>query len=385
MDMRVLYGLVYLEINLMASCLILFIRYKTLGISQMVSQKTFSLAIDAEIVFFLSDTAAVMITTGLVPGGSFGIMVAKTVYFFFTGLMCFCWFLYFEHLQGSAFTGNRKTVVACSALVWVLGILLIVNLFTGMLFFVDQQGVYRRGPLFILQYLLAYLYVLLSCGHALAGLLHEKNRNRRRLLLSLALFPIAPAAAGILQFVLPQIPAACFALSFATLILYQNWLDDMISIDPLTRLNNRKMLLFYYEQWSRRNETIPLYLLLIDANRFKQINDTYGHVQGDAALERIADALRTASTGMHYRTNIARYGGDEFAMLVRSEDSREITVLKERIHTSLAQLNAGAPYELSVSVGMARAEKDKPLKQLIEEADAMLYEEKEKSREERNN
>ena len=83
----------------------------------------------------------------------------------------------------------------------------------------DDAGVYRRGPFFILQYLLSYIYVFAACGHALLGSFRRENLSRRRLLRSLALFPIAPAGAGIVQFVYPQLPVACIALSFATLIL----------------------------------------------------------------------------------------------------------------------------------------------------------------------
>ena len=67
-----LYAILYLEINLTAALLILFIRFNTLGISRMVSQRNLSSAIDAEIVFFLSDTAAVLISCGLIPGGRVG-------------------------------------------------------------------------------------------------------------------------------------------------------------------------------------------------------------------------------------------------------------------------------------------------------------------------
>jgi hypothetical protein len=108
MSMQTLYGLLYLEINLAASLLVLFIRIKTIGISRMVSQRNFSMAIDAEIVFFLSDTVAVLIVYGLLPFSRFGLMAAKTVYFFSTALMCFFWFIYFEHMQGSAFVADRK-------------------------------------------------------------------------------------------------------------------------------------------------------------------------------------------------------------------------------------------------------------------------------------
>lgn len=378
MSMQTLYGLLYLEINLAASLLVLFIRIKTIGISRMVSQRNFSMAIDAEIVFFLSDTVAVLIVCGLLPFSRFGLMAAKTVYFFSTALMCFFWFIYFEHMQGSAFVADRKKVLFSSCLVWVLAVLLIVNLFTGIFFYLDEDNVYRRGPLFVLQYILAYIYVFTASGHAFLGLRKEKSLSRRRLLRSLALFPVAPAIAGILQFAYPQLPLACVALSFATLVLYQNWLDGMISRDPLTLLNNRKQLDFHYQQWQRHEDSIPMVLLMIDANKFKSINDTYGHIQGDAALVRIAEALRTACSKMRYRANIARYGGDEFAVLVRTDDPQEIEDLKSRIRSCLSDLNrvAEAPYELTVSIGAAKAEKDMPLKLLIEKADAALYEDK---------
>ena len=378
MSMELLYGLLYLEINLVASVLVLFIRIKTLGISQMVSQRDFSVAIDAQIVFFLSDTLAVLIANGIIPFNRTGLIAAKTVYFFFTGMMCFGWFLYFEHLQGSEFVRSRKHVIASSCLLWVLGALLLINLFTGILFYVDETGKYCRGPLFIVQYILAYPYVFASCGHALIGSFRKANLSHRRLLRRLALFPIAPAGAGILQFIYPQLPLACAALAFATLILYQNWLDDMISIDPLTKLNNRKQLLFQYEQWQKRDDALPLYLLIIDANKFKSINDTYGHTQGDAALERIAEALRLSYKGLQHRATIARYGGDEFAVLAPVDEMREAEELSRGIKERVASLNkeANAPYELSVSIGIAKAEKSKELKEIIAEADEMLYEEK---------
>lgn len=378
MQTQTLYPVLYLEINLAATLLILFIQYKTLGISKMVSQRNFSFAIDAEVVFFLSDTVAVLISTGLIPGGAVGLMAAKTIYFFSTALMCFFWFIYFEHLQGSAFVASRRLLWMSSCLVWLMGILLLINLFTGILFFVDEAGTYHRGPLFAIQYLLSYVYVFAACGHALIGSFQRQNLSKRKLLISLALFPVAPAVAGILQFVYPELPVACVALSGATLVMYQNWLDDLISLDPLTRLNNRKQLAHHYSQWQRHEDNSSLWLLMIDANKFKAINDTYGHTQGDIALEKIADALRLACQGLPHRANIARYGGDEFVVLVQLEEEADVERLRKCISEELATLSRGLPYSLTVSVGIARAEKGRDLQTVIEEADARLYEEKRK-------
>lgn len=374
-------SVLYLEINLMAVLLVLFIRFKTLGISKMVSQRNFSNAIDAQVVFFLSDTAAALIVLGALPFSRFGLMAAKTVYFFSTALMCYFWFIYFEHLQGSEFVKRRRYVWLSSALVWVEGLLLVINAFTGVLFRVDAGNVYRRGPLFAVQYLLAYVYVLAASGHALIGVLTHRPGADRKTLVALSLFPVAPAGAGIVQFLYPQIPLACAALSMATLILYQNWLDAMISVDPLTRLNNRKQLTYHYEQWQASADPTPLYVLLIDANKFKSINDTYGHIQGDAALCRIADALRQSCSGLARRANIARYGGDEFVVLVSAESPSVVDALTERIHATLARLNekARAPYALSVSVGVATARRGESLKDALDAADRRLYEAKKKS------
>ena len=123
---------------------------------------------------------------------------------------------------------------------------------------------------------------------------------------------------------------------------------------------------------------MPLWLLLIDANKFKAINDTYGHIQGDAALERIAEALRLACKGLRRRASVTRYGGDEFVVLAWEEEPGGIASLRERIREALDALNqsADSPYELTVSIGVARAAPDKTLKALIAEADHSLYAEK---------
>ena len=374
------YAMIYLEINLVAALLVLYIRIKTQGITQMVSQRHFSCAIEAEILFFFSDTAAVLISCGLLPWGTAGLLASKTLYFLSTGLMCFCWFIYFEHIKGSPMARRVYFTLQASCLIWVLALLLAVNLFTGILFYVDPDGVYRRGPLFILQYLLAYSYVFAISLHAIAGLPRTRNPAKRRRLLLLALFPVAPAGAGILQYIWPQLPVASPTMALTTLVLYQNWLDDMISVDPLTKLNNRKQLVYHYQQWRRQGSPAPLYLVLIDADRFKVINDTYGHIQGDAALKGIAEALRLACGELRGRSVIARYGGDEFSILVLTDTPGEVEQLCRRIQDHLARMSHSTPYHLSVSTGYARANRSLDLKDLIEAADVMLYQEKQEKR-----
>lgn len=379
MSTQTAYAFVYLEVNLMAVLLLLIIRIKTRGISKMVAQRNLSMAIDAEAVCIMADVTHVLMENGVLPNSSVLVMAAKSIYFLSVALVCFFWFIYFEHLQDSPFVKNRKRVWIASALVWCMGLLLIVNGFNGILFHVDADGTYHRGPLFLTQYVLSYVYVLISSARALVGLMRARYHARREMMVAMVVFPLVPALAGILQYAYPELPMASAALSLETLVLYLIWLDEMISIDPLTRLNNRNQLIYHYNQWAQGTEEGPsLYLLLIDANKFKSINDTYGHIQGDAALARIAEALRLGCREFPRRANIARYGGDEFVILAYSDAPEKVERLRARINEILGELNrkAGAPYELSVSIGVARADPSLSLKELIETADQQLYEEK---------
>ncbi len=378
MSQETLYAVMYLEINLAAVFIIAYIRLKTTGISKMVAQRNFAMAIDSEIVFFLSDTAYVMAKCGFLPYNRVVVMLTKEIYFFSTALMCFFWFVYFEYLQDSPFVNSRKRVRVSAMLVYVMAVLLLINLFTGFLFYVDDQGTYRRGQVFILQYVLAYAYIIITSTRALIGLFDKALLAKRKTLLSLALFPLAPAAAGLVQFVYPELPLACVVLAIATLILYQQWIGQMISVDPLTKLHNRKYLDHFYEQWQENGDGTTLYLLMIDANKFKQINDNFGHIEGDAALVRIADALRISCGELRKKTSISRYGGDEFTVMLYADKEETVEKLSGMIRENLRSLNekAAAPYELTVSIGVARADAGLDLKTLIETADERLYEEK---------
>ncbi|MBR5386647.1 MAG: GGDEF domain-containing protein [Clostridiales bacterium] len=378
-----LYSLLYLEVNVISLVLVALLHYKTSGLTKMVAQRNFAMAIDAQMVFFISDTMCVTMYYGLFTYIPTIVFFFKTVYFLSTSLMCFYWFVYFEHLQGTSFVKDRKRVLMSSVLVWITGLLLVVNIFTGMCFYIDDNDVYCRGPMFILLYIFSYAYVFFTCSRALVRMFKKQYYSQRRKLIKLALFPVGPAIAGIIQFINPALPLACAALAFATLIIYMDWTDEMISVDPLTNLNNRKTIDHYYEMWhDDKDDNASLYLLMVDANKFKSINDTYGHLQGDKALIRIADAMRLAIKGHHKRSLIARYGGDEFVILIWAENEVAVQNIIARIDRELRKLNkeANAPYDLTVSIGYEKASPDISLKDLIENADEHLYSEKAKLR-----
>jgi diguanylate cyclase (GGDEF)-like protein len=380
------YAILYLEINLLSLIIIAIILYKTNGLSKMVAQRNFAMSIVAEMVFFASDTLYVLVNNGVLRfGAADGIvkLMCKEIYFFSTAMMCFFWFIYFEHLRGTAFVREKKNVRLASCILWAMGILLFINLFTGFLFSVDADGVYHRGSFFILTYILSYSYVLIAYIRTICGMLDKSYTGDRNTLRLLVIFPAAPGAAGIFQFVYPRLPVACGVLAITTLLLYLNWIDQLISLDPLTGLNNRKQLRHFYDHWVKNHsEGDTINVLMIDANKFKSINDTYGHVEGDRALKNIAESLKLGCKGLPKRANIARYGGDEFAVLFEASNQDDISYLMDNIRQQLADINerTKVPFELTVSIGSASSDGTLSLKELIDKADEAMYEEKEASR-----
>jgi len=157
-------------------------------------------------------------------------------------------------------------------------------------------------------------------------------------------------------------------------------LRSLALTDDLTYLYNRRAFLALAGQQLRvasRNAQ-GLLVFFADVDNLKEINDTYGHREGDLALIRTADALEQTFRNSDV---IARLGGDEFAVLALEASCENREVILRRLEKSLKGWNAEeSRYELSLSIGMSRFDPKHPvsLGKLIANADEAMYEEKKK-------
>jgi diguanylate cyclase (GGDEF)-like protein len=148
--------------------------------------------------------------------------------------------------------------------------------------------------------------------------------------------------------------------------------------DPLTSLYNRRFFERRAEEEVSRSlrHQLPLSLLMLDVDHFKDVNDTYGHQTGDKVLQAVAKFL---SDSVRKTDICGRYGGEEFVLLLPNTPGRNATFLANRLRSDLAEIiytGLGIPSDITITVsgGVATCPRDATtLETLIASADEALY------------
>jgi diguanylate cyclase (GGDEF)-like protein len=153
-------------------------------------------------------------------------------------------------------------------------------------------------------------------------------------------------------------------------------LRKLAETDPLTNLLNRRAFMDtsadamrYYQRYGRAIAT-----LMVDIDHFKRVNDVHGHAAGDAVIRRIGELI--AQT-LRETDKVARFGGEEFVVLLREVNEHEAHELAERIRLIIAESSTsfdGKELGVTVSIGCAAITgHDRDIEELIERADRALY------------
>ncbi len=158
--------------------------------------------------------------------------------------------------------------------------------------------------------------------------------------------------------------------------------EQLAQLDPLTGLNNRRA--FYgmtAAAWSNALRHVhATSVLLLDIDHFKQINDRYGHAEGDAVLKTVAGALKQS---VRQGDVLARWGGEEFIVFLPETGLHDATLLAERLRVSIAALSVTGrvgTMAVTASIGVAERADHATLDALIAAADACLFESKQQGR-----
>ena len=373
-----MYQAIYIEINalcILILCMILF-RIKA-DIDKQAVNIAFFRVVLAVIAFLLTDIAWILVE---VQTSSAYIGLNKAInccYLFQTGAISYLWVLYVECRLGKGKKLGRTASFLISLPIWALLALCVLSIWTGSLFTIGAGNAYHRGPLYLIQPLVSYSYLLAASIRVAIRMLQTKSRQERGPLGTLLSFAILPALGGVISVAVYGLPTVGPAITFALLMVFINYQSNQISTDGLTKVNNRRQFdAFLGLTLTDSRRSSPLYLYLLDIDSFKRINDTFGHPEGDQALIRAAAILRDVCMGKE--AFLARFGGDEFAIVYRCNGPRDAEALKNEITQGfLARQQAGPQkYILSISIGYALYEEGATAEALVAQADQALYQAK---------
>lgn len=242
------------------------------------------------------------------------------------------------------FSDIRRNIYRTIGLISI--VLLVINIFYPLVFSVSD-GRYQRGFAYIIFLLFAAFYILDSLY------LYVKRVKKNG---SLKLFPVhiflIPVILGVVIqafFVEIAITWASIAIPVAGIMTALK--NEIIFTDCLTGLYNRVYLEFLHKRVCNKKDCW-VSGIMIDLNGFKQINDNYGHAEGDLALCIVADLLRKSFS--EYGV-VTRYAGDEFVIMLNTTDDQLIQKIIKSAKKNFVTENEknDKPYQLSASMGYA--------------------------------
>ncbi len=306
------------------------------------------------------------------------IEIINAVYFISVESAAYSWLMFSDSFDEDEKKSNvlRSTLyhLPLAALVAIF----ITNHFTGCIFSFDANGNYVRGSLFFLEYVFGFFYLFVSLIINVKNFFSNEKSDKHDIYRTMIAFAIPLVIGMVLQMVFPLLPIVSVSSVVSFMLVYTSSLRIQIALDPLTGINNRRIL---FKELERKLKNVrinrKLYFMFIDIDSFKKLNDSYGHHEGDVVLRLVADSLRMLCSDIS--GFCARFGGDEFALIVELDMCEDISfvynLIKRKINEQVKAL--GLKHDVSVSIGHAEYLKDAySIQELINTADEVMYKNK---------
>lgn len=270
------------------------------------------------------------------------------------------------HIYGTISKFQRVFILSISG---VILLMMVVNFFVPIIFSIDENNVYARGPWFMIKNILE---VVLMADGVIIYLISLFRSG------GIKFYPV-------LQFVWPIFICVCLQMFFYGIstiwvgiaVGYTNLMlalqNENIFIDKLTGLYNRYYLDKILGELKRKRK---IAMMMLDMNGFKSINDNFGHSQGDEALVLLADILEKT---VGAEGTVTRFAGDEFVILLNTEKKNVVEKCKAQIKENLDEFNKSSQknYKLSASIGFGVFDlSESSVDQILKIIDKRMYEDK---------
>ncbi|MBP5659804.1 MAG: GGDEF domain-containing protein, partial [Lachnospiraceae bacterium] len=293
---------------------------------------------------------------------------------YYLGPACssYLWFMHVEYTIDNVFWSKKKNLIISQIPVFLSFVLSVITVFNGVLFYIDSNNSYNRGPFFYINNIICYSYAFVCCIHALFVSLSIRDYLKKKQLRLLACYIFFPVLFALIQLFFPEIPTILVGMTIPVIYIYTEFLDLQISTDYLTGLNNRNQLMRYLDMLEATpTRDKEIYLFMLDVDSFKKINDTYGHAEGDRALIKTAEILKSCAGA--YGGFVARLGGDEFTYVAEFESEESVAEIKAYFEKATAEASKSLEYTLGLSVGCGKYTPGLKISELFQRADTDMY------------
>ena len=240
-------------------------------------------------------------------------------------------------------------------------------------FHITSENIYERGPLFFILPCVTYIYF----AYTLFFIYKQRKKFTPSELVMFSLFFIIPAIFTIVQLKYSLYLTIWNSTAIVVVLVYIFILNDQAYRDILTGLQNR-LAYEHYAQNINSKKLDKLFIIYIDIDDFKRINDQYGHYEGDEAIKVFASLLVEGFPKRQKK--IIRLGGDEFLVLLENHILEAVENYIDKLTENVEVYNNSGkkPYVLKFSYGMAcYTEAYESIYQLFEYVDQLMYNHKE--------
>ncbi len=286
------------------------------------------------------------------------------------------WILYCDFQINESYLQIRKRMVVLIPLCMLSLVVAFTSNYTSILFNISSNNIYTRGDFYIIFMIINFVFLLYSVYIVAQKIIKDrKNNTRNKRLIILLIYPFLPIIGTLIQASFYGVNIIWITTSVALLLVYFNFQSTQLITDPLTGINNRYSFdrVLDKELKGRLNNK-DKFIALIDLNKFKAINDNYGHFEGDEVLKIVANKLLKCVNTNDF---IARIGGDEFVILGERENKREIEQLIDDIKNAINNYNeiSNKDYKISLSIGYSKQNEilSKDKEDMLKEADSKMY------------
>ena len=345
-------------------------------------RRHFSWMLILNILILLSDNGIYLMRG---HGGSVFIVANNffcMAYFVMHAFFCYAWMryvlvrLYPRHV----YTIKEKAVMYIPAAINC--VITFATPFTGWVYTISEENVYHRGYLVTASFATASVYWAVSTVLLLREYRNTRRNRKSGELKTLLLAPLPILAGNVLQLCFYGLSIVWVSSALSMLILFIDVQNEQLTHDKMTGLYNRGQAnaQFFWEVEHLQDSSDLLFAIMLDVDKFKSINDCYGHLAGDRTLIRVAGILQNNCRKSDF---VSRFGGDEFLILGHVKNTEDAAGITKRIEKALSEENKlnvfPCPISLSYGIAVCTPQEEVTVDSILAEADQNMYEMKKNS------